>query len=360
MRMRTGGRGGAARWALAFGLAAFVATLLPAVCGAASFTEAGVASGRLAAISCPTARLCYAAGDDRHGQAVFDTLLSGRQTSSRRVPGMQTVIDLSCPSRSFCLMTGDDSHGDPAIRELSHGRFAALSRPGFVAWRVFCPQVARCVIAGFGAGLKAALAAADVIGGRVGPVHEHVLGRPVTSTGVYGLSCASMSACEMVGTADVTTSAGIGSVYAKVGPGGRISGVHVLELSSDPTLGDGIACARSACYLPAGTQTQGLLLSVAIGGSSLTQVATTTMVGQYVSCERDLSVCIAAGVGTGAVPALEAFRDGQPQGEQDLPQLQAKDPLVGFVAVAMSSPASFVALATEADSAQTQIVTGAP
>lgn len=336
------------------------ATVAPVPAAATSGTVADVASGNLATISCPTATLCYAAGDDRHDHAVFDTLVDGHQTSSRRVPGMQAFIGMSCPSTSFCLMTGDDSNGDAAIQELSHGRFSRPIRPGFEAWRVSCPEIAKCVIAGFADSAKPTLAAADVVAGRVGPLHEHALGHPVTSTAVYGLSCISMSACEAVGTADVTTSAGIGSVYAKIGAGGRIADVHVLEGSSDPSLEDGIACAKSTCYLGASTQTQELLLSVPVGGSALTQVAVTAMLPAYISCERGLSVCIAAGSGNGAVPALQTFLNGQAQPEEDLPQLQTSDALVSFAAVAMSSPTSFVALATEAQSARTQIVTGAP
>lgn len=353
-------RSGFTRWPLVPAIALLTAALAPTPATATTGSVAGVASGNLAAVSCPTATLCYAVGDDRHGHAVFDTLVGGRQTRSQRPSGMQELIGVSCPSRSYCPMTGDDSHGDVAIQAFSHGGFSRPIKPGFEAWRVSCPSVGECVIAGFADGAQPALAAADVIAGKVGRVHERALGNPVTSTAIYGLSCVSMSACEAVGTADVTTSAGIGSVYSEIGAGGRISRVHVLKSNTDPALEDGITCVNSTCYLGATTQAQELLLSVPIGGSSLTQVAVLTMLPAYIACEHGLSLCIVAGSGNGAVPALQTLVNGQPQPEQDLPQLQSRDALVSFTAVAMGSAGNFVALATEAESASTQIVTGTP
>ncbi|MBV9465528.1 MAG: hypothetical protein JO169_05380 [Solirubrobacterales bacterium] len=332
---------------------------VPAIASASNATP--TAPGNLASISCPNAALCYAVGDDRQNHAVFDTIVSGRETKSQKPHGAESYIDVSCVTKSFCLMTADLSNSLGGIQVFSKGSFGKAIKVRFSAWRVSCPASGRCVIAGFSLSSsgKPQLAAADFVNGKLGPVHTYTLGSTVTSTAIYGISCVSISSCEMVGTADVTTSAGIGSVYAKVGSDGKIQDVHVLGLRSDPSLENGIACANGSCYVGASTETSDVLLSLKVGGAKLTRVAVPTMLPLSISCTQGLKLCTAAGAGTGAVPAIQSFVNGQPRPEQDFPNLQATDALVGFAGVARSSPGGFVAIATEAGAAVSDVVSGA-
>jgi|GEM_PF-7021322 len=339
--------------------AAMLPWLLPAAAQAAPGPVSHPATGNLGALSCPSATLCYAVGTDGH-TAVLDTLKNGKQVRSQKAAGMEDFIGVSCPSTSFCQMTGDTSGGS-AVQTYSVGKFGKVVKTSFSAWQVSCSSSSYCVIAGFGDGFTPTLETAVVTHGKVGKPNTRVMHKPVETVTVYGISCASSKACEMVG--DVTTSGasgGIDSFYAGLGKGASIGKVHIIPsppAKNGISLGNGISCPHSqaTCYVGGSDSTGSLLLSVSISGAQLKLVSKPTVLAEYISCDT-LRFCTGAGSGDGAIPAVQSFWKGKPGKEEDFGSAFGPS----FSAVARPSLGTWVALEAQAGVFTSTVISGMP
>lgn len=329
---------------------AFVSAAAPVTASATSPPVIRTADGQLIALSCPTARLCYAGGNNRTG-AIVDTLRDGAQVRVTTIPG-DMLYGISCPARDFCELAATGPRGQGIALSISHD---AVGRPlalGWLPWFVSCPSVHACVIAGMRSFASRTIETAVVAGGRIVSHHRHRFRRPITQADVSALSCASIAACELTGGYSHT----VGNIdysgpsfFVGLGRGAAFGPVHLD--SNGPPVGYGLACPRRTrvCYLTADSQAGGLLLSLRIGGVDLRPAAAMSGGPVLLSCDTP-SLCTAAGYAATDVPTLQSFDHARAGSVEAFPSLNnfsddLPRPGVGFTDVARVSPGKYVALA---------------
>jgi hypothetical protein len=313
--------------------------------------------GNEGALSCTGPRTCYGVGQAA-GVGDLVTIKNGDQKHFRRIRGTTDVVAISCPTTHFCAAVGYARRGS-VLLAITNG---VPGKPVRLSWSptlIACPTKTTCILAGIAGSFIRKIEAAVLSGGVIGK--PGVLKVPSTLLGpsLEGLSCASARACEAVGTGGLRT---VRSFFVSLSAGAKPGAVptfgrpHQVNDRAGTILNHGVACptGSNTCYLTGQNASGGVLESVRLGGSTLTQVAATSADLDYLSCRR-LSLCTATATATGAVPAIVSFVHGRPGAEQDFPNLGT---LAGFTAVVRVSAGDYVAIATGAQPNASTAISG--
>lgn len=340
---------------IAFGSFALMTVLLVASAGATTtVTRIGGADYGLA---CPTRTLCYTLGNSKaHGELI--TVAGHRETRHQAVAKARYLYDISCPSSRFCLAVGTTSSDHGILVNVRHGTVADQVVLPWIPTLVACPAADRCVIAGGARHVATAIEVALTSGTSVRTQHKSRLPASAKQVNAEALSCASLSACELLG--ETQPSSGPHDFLESVGAGatpGRPQFSRVLNTFS----GAGLACPlhQDTCYVTGLIVgfSGGALYSVRIGGTSLTRVSTYSGTLYQLACVT-LARCTGAGdssssTGTIVVP----FMHGHPGHATHFHMPQLSDG-GGFRAVAMGSTSSWTAIGGSKASRKTTLVRG--
>lgn len=212
----------------------------------------------LEAVSCSSARNCYAVGNyTSKGGAEFLPLTehwngSGWSRQAAPVPSGTTFGELnavSCPTAKFCVAAGTDGNGELIERLTASGwsKTTPKSAPSAMLFGVSCPSASSCVAVG---------SALTTFGGSVGQrwngrtwsAFSTPVPRGASNAGLQSVSCVSANHCLAVG--DYTTS----KVYADTWNG---SGWHLAAMTTTGghlgALGAVDCVAAASCVVLAGT-----------------------------------------------------------------------------------------------------------
>lgn len=276
-------------------------------------TQGGVVavpgSSNLESVSCPAARLCWAAGLATVGtdQAVLVKIVNGQPVSARRVASFYGLYGISCPVRTTCEAVGYDTSGiADAVTTITNGKPGAPAEvSGGGEWlnAISCPSTTRC----YAAGLVNYVAS-------VVPIISGVPQKPVSYHSAWyvgGIACPSTAKCVMDGEAGNTGEGMVTSLtHGKAGPVRPVPGTEYLY---------GVGCAPGGdCLLAGASQagptgySHGVLLTDNGGVlGRVRNVLGTNGFGQ-VACGASTSHCVTVGAagpaGTGTSRPLPAGR----------------------------------------------------
>ncbi len=242
---------------------------------------AGAIQGNLSGVSCPSQRMCIAAGSFR-GRAPKSRALIERSTGSRwrvqgprgaakQLPGGANAV--SCPSARACLTVGSTQAGSGLMSQRLDGRRwtvrSALDPLGPLPSQLnglSCPSATRCIAVGqFGSSTEGPTTPfAESWNGRRWTARMLALPAWAQSATLDAVSCSSLGQCTAVGTATVRR----GDMERSL--------VEVLRAGSWKVQTDagaanttllGVSCASTSACLAVGVQSD-QLFSEAWNGSA--------------------------------------------------------------------------------------------
>ncbi|MCW2787554.1 MAG: cell surface receptor protein [Marmoricola sp.] len=184
-------------------------------------------SGDLSAVSCPSATVCEAVGENSAGQGLVTTITNGVPGPVDVVPSAQQLSGIACPTATDCTAVGISSNVG-IVLPISNGvPDVARAVSGTTDLRaVACPSAQLCVAVGFDTASQ----------GVVVPLNAGSAGNPQSVSGTNGLlavDCATTTTCQAVGAApNSSNSYALGAVVAitngtpgplQIVPGGELT-----------------------------------------------------------------------------------------------------------------------------------------
>jgi hypothetical protein len=224
---------------------------------------AAAAGGGFAAVSCPSARSCYAVGQYTTKSSDVLPLIehwngSAWAKQNAPVPAGRSFAQLtavSCPSAKFCVAVGTDGAGELIERLTASGwaKTTPRSAPSAMLFGVSCPSASSCFAVGSGLTTSGG-SVGERWNGRSWSAFTTPVPRGDSNAGLEAVSCVSASHCLAVGSYANTSSRS--GVYADSWNG---RGWHQVSMTTTGGhIGDfaAVDCTGAASCAALGATTQ--------------------------------------------------------------------------------------------------------
>jgi hypothetical protein len=262
-------------------------------------------AGDLDALSCPKASVCFAVGSkSSKGEVV--KVQAGTPGTAKLVSGSVSLFAVDCPTVTFCEAVGTGTNGSGVAVTIRRGKPGALHKLTWAPQSVSCPSASMCVLAGASRSSPEKLETALVTSGKIHSPHQKKVSSAYTA-GLGRVSCPKAGDCEAIGSY-TTSQLASHSVYVHLGAGAAFGTVHQTK---NAQLMD-IDCPHSSgrvCRVLAETSTA-VLMSLKVGGSSLTKLGSASPYLQTLSCLQ-LAACTSSGYDDQQKPVIVSFDNGQ-------------------------------------------------